>query len=75
MGKCAESVQRIIVQTTMAKGNKYILSWVYSLPLCLLFLLSVGYFFRIDIQAVKSILPSAESGTMAGSSDSRVGIF
>ena len=27
MGKCAESVQRIIVQTTMAKGNKYILSW------------------------------------------------
>lgn len=76
MGKCAESVFReSLVQITMAKGNKYILSWVYSLILCLLFLLSVGHFFRIDIQAVKSILPSAEAGTMAGSSDSRVGIF
>lgn len=55
--------------------KQYILSQVKSLPFCLIFLLSAGYFFTIDIQAVENILPSAESGTIAGSSDSRVGIF
>lgn len=63
------------MQNHHGKGKEYILSWVYSLPLCVIFLLSVVYFFIIGIQAVKNILPSAESGTIAGSSDSRVGSF
>lgn len=59
-------------------GDQEIQNYIGGSPCILLdstFLCSVGYFLRNDSQAVKNILPSVESGTIAGSSDSRVGIF